>query len=94
MKFLHEILTGEFGKRGIEAVNLPKSVSENLKFTIREYQKEAFKRFILLYENDFNGKPQLPLHTMFNMATGSGKTLVVAGLILYLFEKGYKNFIF
>ena len=28
------------------------------------------------------------------MATGSGKTLVVAGLILYLFEKGYKNFIF
>ena len=94
MKFLHEILTGEFGKRGIEAVNLPKSVNENLKFTIREYQKEAFKRFILLYENDFNGKPQLPLHTMFNMATGSGKTLVMAGLMLYLFEKGYKNFIF
>ena len=31
---------------------------------------------------------------MFNMATGSGKTLVMAGLMLYLFEKGYKNFIF
>nr|WP_315518949.1 DEAD/DEAH box helicase family protein [uncultured Campylobacter sp.] len=94
MKFLYEILSEEFGKRGIEAVNLPKSVSENLKFMSREYQKEAFKRFILLYENDFNGKPQLPLHTMFNMATGSGKTLVMAGLMLYLFEKGYKNFIF
>ena len=49
MKFLHEILTSEFGKRGIEAVNLPKSVSENLKFMIREYQKESFKRFIILY---------------------------------------------
>ena len=94
MKFLYEILSEEFGKRGIEAVNLPKSVSENIKFEIREYQKEAFKRFILLYEYDFNGKPQLPLHAMFNMATGSGKTLVMAGLILYLFEKGYKNFIF
>jgi len=28
------------------------------------------------------------------MATGSGKTLVMAGCILYLYEKGYRNFIF
>ena len=28
------------------------------------------------------------------MATGSGKTLIMAGLILYLYEKGFRNFIF
>lgn len=32
---------------------------------------------------------------MFNMATGSGKTLVLAASILYVFkEKGYQNFVF
>ena len=34
------------------------------------------------------------MHLLFNMATGSGKTLIMAGLILYLYEKGYRNFIF
>jgi type III restriction enzyme len=28
------------------------------------------------------------------MATGSGKTLVMAGLMLYLYEKGFRNFLF
>ena len=28
------------------------------------------------------------------MATGSGKTLMMAGLILYLYEQGYRNFLF
>ncbi len=31
---------------------------------------------------------------MFNMATGSGKTLVMAGLILECYKQGYQNFIF
>ena len=34
------------------------------------------------------------MHLLFNMATGSGKTLIMAGLILYLYEKGYRNFLF
>ena len=28
------------------------------------------------------------------MATGSGKTLGMAGLILYLYTKGFRNFLF
>jgi hypothetical protein len=28
------------------------------------------------------------------MATGSGKTVMMAGLILYLYEQGYRNFLF
>ena len=43
--------------------------------------------------NDFPGK-DYPLHLLFNMATGSGKTLIMAGLILYLYEKDYRNFLF
>lgn len=34
-------------------------------------------------------------HVLFNMATGSGKTDLMAGLILYLYqEQGYQNFLF
>ena len=31
---------------------------------------------------------------MFNMATGSGKTMLMAGLILYLYKQGYRRFLF
>ena len=31
---------------------------------------------------------------MFNMATGSGKTLIMAANLLYFYQKGYRNFIF
>jgi type III restriction enzyme len=33
-------------------------------------------------------------HLLFQMATGSGKTIMMAGLMLYLYEKGYRNFLF
>ena len=65
----------------------------NPAFEIREYQEEAFARFIYCLREDFDGK-STPLHLLFNMATGSGKTLIMAGLILYLYEKGYRNFLF
>ena len=31
---------------------------------------------------------------MFNMATGSGKTLIMAALILDCYKRGYRDFIF
>ncbi len=96
MAFLYDILLNEFGRREISKVTIPKIISENLnpRFEIRPYQKEAFQRFFLFYENSFGGKQNKPYHLNFNMATGSGKTLIMAGLILSLFEKGYRNFIF
>lgn len=74
---------------------LPDSITQNLNpaFEVRPYQEEAFARFIRCYNNDFEGK-SAPLHLLFNMATGSGKTLIMAGLILYLYEQGYRNFLF
>jgi len=74
---------------------VPDSVAQNLnpKYELRPYQIEAFARFFHCYKNDFPGKA-CPLHLLFNMATGSGKTLIMAGLILYLYEQGYRNFLF
>ncbi len=69
-------------------------VSENLnpKFRLRPYQKEAFKRF-QFYTGSYS-KRQNPAHLLFQMATGSGKTLIMAGCILHLYKKGYRNFLF
>jgi len=64
----------------------------NPTFLIREYQKEALGRFVY-YCEDYS-KKQKPVHLMFNMATGSGKTLIMAANILYLYKQGYRNFIF
>ena len=96
MAFLHEILLYEFGKRAIGQVVIPNHVIDNLKpeFKLRPYQIEAFQRFILCHSEEFEGKPHKPFHLLYNMATGSGKTLVMAGLMLYLYEKGYRNFLF
>lgn len=94
MGFLYDTLLQEFGKRQISQVEIPTHISDNLKFSQRPYQIEAFQRFILCHSENFVGKPSLPFHLLYNMATGSGKTLVMAGLMLHLYEKGYRNFLF
>ncbi|PQA95262.1 type III deoxyribonuclease [Chryseobacterium shigense] len=94
MAFLYDTLLQEFGKRAISQVTVPTHLSDNLKFGQRPYQQEAFQRFILCHSENFAGKPNKPLHLLYNMATGSGKTLVMAGLMLQLYEKGYRNFLF
>lgn len=73
---------------------LPKYVVQNLtqKYQIRPYQEQAFRNFITYFEND--RRRYKPTQVLFHMATGSGKTLIMAGLILYLYKKGYRNFLF
>jgi type III restriction enzyme len=96
MSFLHDTLVQEFGKREIARVPLPNYITDNLKpgFGQRPYQIESFQRYILCHTEDFTGRPKKPFHLLYNMATGSGKTLVMAGLMLYLYEKGFRNFLF
>jgi len=96
MAFLYDILLQEFGKRAIAQVAVPNYITDNLKpgFGQRPYQQEAFQRFILCDSEDFKGKPPRPFHLLYNMATGSGKTLIMAGLMLHLYQKGYRNFLF
>ncbi len=93
-QFLHEQLEIAFNF-GIPKPEMPESITQNLNptFELRPYQEDAFASFIHYFNNDLPGKEK-PLHLLFNMATGSGKTLIMAGLILYLYEKGYRNFLF
>jgi type III restriction enzyme len=96
MAFLYDVLKDEFGKKGIAQISVPNHITDNLKpgFGQRPYQIEAFQRFILCDSEDFGGKPKKPFHLLYNMATGSGKTLIMAGLMLHLYKKGYRNFLF
>ncbi len=96
MEFLHEIFNNPFAKRALAQFDIPNWISDNLKpgFGQRPYQIEAFKRFIYIDQEDIEGSPRKPYHLIYNMATGSGKTLIMAGLILHLYQKGYRNFLF
>ncbi len=93
-QFLYETLDA-VSSMGFLKKEIPDFVKLNLspKYELRGYQIEAFARFFHCHKNDFPNK-SFPLHFLFNMATGSGKTLIMAGLILYLYEQGYRNFLF
>jgi len=92
--FLYQELDS-FSRLGGLSKDIPDSVKLNLnpRYELRPYQLEAFARFFHCYKNDFPNKTY-PLHLLFNMATGSGKTLIMAGVILYLHERGYRDFLF
>ena len=94
-KNLQNLLREEFGKRYIESVRMPEyfSTALNPAMKLRPYQEECFRYFLTYWENSFEGKSYLP-QLLFHMATGSGKTLIMAGVMLYLYEKGYRNFLF
>lgn len=71
----------------------PEYLKANLKDDLRSYQEEALR--YLHYAQSSNEADIRFKHLLFNMATGSGKTMVMAGAILYMFkEYGYQNFIF
>lgn len=93
----NEILHARIEKRFNDIFETPPSIPnyvyENLSHDLRPYQEQALQQFIYTQRSDaadlsFN-------HLLFHMATGSGKTLVLAATILYLFkEKKHQNFIF
>ena len=92
MPFLYEQLDTlrNFGNY----TEIPAYIQENVNpsFTLRPYQVNAFENFITYFENDKMCRK--PTQTLFHMATGSGKTMIMAGLMLYLYKKGYRNFLF
>ncbi|WQZ27009.1 DEAD/DEAH box helicase family protein [Helicobacter pylori] len=70
-------------------IELPTHITSNLKNELRNYQKQAINNYLEKRQSSPFQK-----HFMFEMATGSGKTLVMAGLILECYKQGYQNFIF
>lgn len=77
----------------ISRVPIPDYFETSLSKRLRPYQQECFRNFLMYLGNDFEGKQERP-HLLFHMATGSGKTLIMAGAMLYLYEQGYRNFLF
>lgn len=72
----------------------PGFITKNLNpaLELRPYQINAISRFIHHINEDENRKR--PTQLLFHMATGSGKTLIMAAAMLYLYERGYRHFVF
>ena len=87
-------------------IEIPVCVFDGIceKYVLREYQEDALKNFIYymknkdFYQNKIMNNDLFFLnknHLLFNVATGGGKTLLMACVILYLHnEYGYNNFLF
>lgn len=78
---------------GMTFPEVPRYISSNLKHPLRTYQEEAVGRWLHYMDRDQVNK-KIPVELLFNMATGSGKTLIMAALILDLCKRGYRNFIY
>ncbi|WP_394909159.1 DEAD/DEAH box helicase family protein [uncultured Helicobacter sp.] len=85
---LQEQIIKEYGKKNLRELEIPSYISENLSKELREYQIEALKLYLA------NNQTLKARHLMFNMATGSGKTLIMAALMLECYKRGYRDFIF
>lgn len=96
IKTLQEMLNSELGRRNIEKVELPVHLVNNLNpvFQMRPYQERGFRYFLNYWNEVFDGKPRQNHQLLFHMATGSGKTMMMAGLILHLYSCGHRNFLF
>lgn len=86
----------KFDEPGLFNLNyhIPTYIESNLKDKLRPYQTESLRYLhYTQFKTDIADKDYK--HLLFNMATGSGKTMVMASAILYLFkEYGYQNFLF
>ncbi|RAX54112.1 DEAD/DEAH box helicase [Helicobacter sp. 16-1353] len=88
MSKLYENILIEIGKQTFNKMEIPSHIRDNLSKELREYQQEALKFYMA--NNDTFKKN----HLMFNMATGSGKTVVMAALMLDCYKRGYRDFVF
>lgn len=81
-------------KFGVLKADIPDDITGNLapQIELRSYQRTALERW-LFYIDEYKARPKAP-HLLFHMATGSGKTVLMAALILDLYRRGYRNFLF
>ena len=93
-KYLFEDLKSKAYDLEIPKQKVPSYISENLKFNLFDWQKEALIHFLTYQEIKVAEEDHNPTHLLFNMATGTGKTLLMAALILYYYKKGKNKFVF
>lgn len=76
-----------------ETYEVPNYVKDNLMYNLRPYQEQSMRYFNYTQRN--KDADIVYNHLLFNMATGSGKTLIMACIILYMYKEfKYNNFIF
>lgn len=91
---LQELVESEIGRKTISKIELPEYIASNLKHDFWYWQKKALQYFTAFDnpEYEFEKPANEPTHLMFNMATGTGKTMMMAALILYYYKKGYRHY--
>lgn len=90
---LHKRIEDAFKEIWNTPREIPLYITKNLAHELRPYQKQALEHFMFI--QDQAGSNVLARHLLFQMATGSGKTTILASTILYLYqEQKYNNFLF
>lgn len=79
---------------GITKAKVPNYISDNLKYALFDWQRRALENLMTYEQIRQIKEDNTPMHLMFNMATGTGKTLLMAACMLYYYEKGYRKFLF
>jgi len=92
--FLYSVVREKAYEYGVIKPKLPSYILENLKYTLWTWQEKALELFLTNEELRNKESSVEPNHLMFNMATGTGKTMLMAALILYYYKKSYRHFIF
>src|SRR4051812_7032172 len=72
---------------------MPEDITLNLRHDLRPYQAEALGRYLHYYDKDYERDRSRGLQLLFNMATGSGKTLIMAAILLDLYKRGFNKII-
>ena len=93
-KYLFEELKSKAYELDIRKPHIPDYITNNLKFDLFQWQKDALLNFLLYQEIKIADEDRNPTHLLFNMATGTGKTLLMATVILYYYKQGKNKFIF
>ena len=94
MNFRYDVIKEAIEPGFLEIPDIPNYISKNLKHTLFDWQKKAIEYFLIEMKSSQRRQKVIPTHLMFNMATGSGKTLIMAAAILYYFKHGYRHFLF
>jgi type III restriction enzyme len=93
-KFLYEQLSDKMQSYRLQWSLVPNYITDNVKYHLFDWQQKALEHFLDYQQVKEIENPNTATHLLFNMATGTGKTLVMASLILYYYEQGYRHFLF
>ncbi len=94
IKNLYETIGEKAYRLRLPFPEIPQYILNNLKYSFFEWQKNALENFLTFQAIKERENPSEPTHLMFNMATGTGKTLLMASAILYYYQQGYRHFLF